>query len=111
MKRLYLAMVVGVVAGAQGRSQTVNAAQLDSIIRKAVVEKHIVGLSVGVMQNGKVVLAKGYGVRDLSSRDPVTPETMFAIGSVTKQFTCSALLMLAEQKRLSLTDPVSIWFP
>ena len=111
MKRFCLAVIVGATVAAQGRSQTANAAQLDSIIRKAVVEKHIVGLSVGVMQNGKVVLAKGYGVRDLSSRDPVTPETMFAIGSVTKQFTCSALLMLAEQKRLSLTDPVSIWFP
>ena len=110
MKRLYLAIVVAIFAAPAG-SQTVNAAQLDSIIRKAVVEKHIVGLSVGVMQNGKVVLAKGYGVRDLASRDPVTPETMFGIGSVTKQFTCTALLMLSEQKRLSLTDPVSIWFP
>src|SRR4029079_15653592 len=81
------------------------------MIRRAVAEKHIVGLSVGVMQNGKVVLAKGYGVRDVSTRDPVTPRTMFAIGSVTKQFTCSALLLLAEQRRLSLADPVSMYFP
>ena len=63
------------------------------------------------MQNGKVVLAKGYGVRDVSTRDPVTPRTMFAIGSVTKQFTCSALLLLAEPRRLSLADPVSRYFP
>jgi len=63
------------------------------------------------MQNGKVVLAKGYGVRDVSTRDPVTARTMFAIGSVTKQFTCSALLLLAEQRRLSLADPVSMYFP
>ena len=63
------------------------------------------------MQNGKVILAKGYGVRDVSSRDPVTPRTMFAIGSVTKQFTCSALMLLAEQRRLALADPVSRYFP
>jgi CubicO group peptidase (beta-lactamase class C family) len=111
MKRIYLALLPLAGLAAQTRAQSANATQLDSIIRKAVVEKHIVGLSVGVMQNGKVILAKGYGVRDLTSKDPVTPQTMFAIGSVTKQFTCSALLMLAEQKRLSLSDPVSIWFP
>jgi D-alanyl-D-alanine carboxypeptidase len=106
-----LAVVLLALLAPKARAQTVNPAQLDSIIRKAVVEKHIVGLSVGVMQNGKVVLAKGYGVRDLASKDPVTPQTMFAVGSVTKQFTCSALMMLAEQKRLSLSDPVSNWFP
>ena len=94
-----------------GAAQGVSAAQLDSVVRKAVAEKHIVGLSVGVMQNGRVILAKGYGVRDMATKDSVTPQTMFAIGSVTKQFTCSALLMLAEQKRLSLTDPVAKYYP
>ena len=89
----------------------VTAAQLDSIIRTTVAEKHILGVSVGVMQNGKVILARGYGVRDLSTNDAVTPRTMFGIGSVTKQFTCSALLMLAEQKKLSLDDPVAKYFP
>jgi D-alanyl-D-alanine carboxypeptidase len=63
------------------------------------------------MQNGQVILSKGYGVRDLGTHMLVTPQTMFAIGSVTKQFTCSALMMLAEEKKLSLTDPVAKWFP
>jgi D-alanyl-D-alanine carboxypeptidase len=92
-------------------AQTVKAEELDSIIRKAVVDKQLIGVSVGVMQNGKVILAKGYGVRDIASKAPVTPATMFAIGSVTKQFTCSAMLMLAEQHKLSLKDPVSKYFP
>src|SRR5207302_11388848 len=64
-----------------------------------------------VMQNGKVVFTRGYGTRDLESRDPVTPQTMFSIGSVTKQFTCSLLLMLNEEHRLSLNDPVAKYFP
>ena len=92
-------------------AQAVNAAQLDSIIRRAVADKHLVGLSVGVMQDGKIVLAKGYGVKTLGTTDSVTPRTMFAIGSVTKQFTCSALMILAEEKKLSLTDPVAKYFP
>ena len=101
-----------IVAGARAAcAQTVAASQLDSIIRHAVADKHLVGLSVGVMQDGKIVLAKGYGVKTLGTTDSVTPRTMFAIGSVTKQFTCSALMMLAEEKKLSLADPVSKYFP
>ena len=92
-------------------AQDVSAAQIDSVVRRAVAEKGIVGLSVGVMQNGRVILAKGYGVRDRETKDTVTPRTMFAIGSVTKQFTCSLLLMLAEEHRLSLTDPVAKYYP
>lgn len=102
-----LALTFAVEAGAQ----SISADQLDSLIRKSVADKHIVGVSVGVMQNGKVILAKGYGVRDLSTKAAVTPQTMFAIGSVTKQFTCTAMLMLAEQKKLALTDKVSKYFP
>jgi D-alanyl-D-alanine carboxypeptidase len=88
-----------------------NVAQIDSIIRKTVTDKHLVGLSVGVAQDGKVVLAKGYGLKTLGSHDSVTTETMFGIGSVTKQFTCSAVLLLAQDGKLALTDPVAKYFP
>jgi CubicO group peptidase (beta-lactamase class C family) len=91
--------------------QTVDTTQLDSIIRKAIAEKHIIGLSVGMMQNGRVVFTRGYGARNLETRDPVTTQTMFSIGSVTKQFTCSLLLMLNEQHKLSLDDRVAKYFP
>lgn len=99
------------VAAPVAPAQSVTAAQLDSLIRRTVAEKHLVGLSVGVMQDGKVILAKGYGVKTLGTRDSVTPRTMFAIGSVTKQFTCSALMILADEKKLSLSDPVSKYYP
>jgi CubicO group peptidase (beta-lactamase class C family) len=109
MKRFLLGALC--LSASAARAQTISPQELDSLIRTTVAEKHIVGLSVGVMQNGKVILAKGYGVRDLATNAAVTPQTMFAIGSVTKQFTCSALLMLAEQKKLSLQDPVAKYFP
>ena len=111
MRRFTPALIALASARAIASAQAPTASQLDSIITKAVSEKHIVGLSVGVMQNGKVLLAKSYGVRDIGSRSPVTPKTMFAIGSVTKQFTCSAIMMLAEERKLSLSDPVSKYFP
>src|ERR1051325_2985511 len=109
--RLSIPALALVLASTVGHAQTVTASQLDSIIRKTVAEKHVVGLSVGVMQNGKVILNKGYGVRDLATKAPVTSQTMFAVGSVTKQFTCTAAMMLAEQGKLSFSDPVSKWYP
>ena len=89
----------------------INIEELDTLIQRVVREKHLVGLSVGVMQDGKVVLARGYGFRNLESKEPVTPSTMFPIGSVTKQFTCSAALLLAQDGKLSMQDPVAKYVP
>jgi CubicO group peptidase (beta-lactamase class C family) len=111
MTRFSIAAACVALSASASAAQTVVPAQLDSMIRRTVADKQLVGLSVGIMQNGKVVLAKGYGLRTLGTKDSVSPGTMFAIGSVTKQFTCRALLMLAEEKKLSLNDPVAKYFP
>ncbi|HTK53844.1 MAG TPA: serine hydrolase domain-containing protein, partial [Gemmatimonadaceae bacterium] len=84
---------------------------VDTLIQRVVAEKRLVGLSVGVMQDGKVVLAKGYGYRSLDPKLPVTPTTMFGIGSVTKQFTCSSALLLEQEGKLSMNDHVAKYVP
>jgi CubicO group peptidase (beta-lactamase class C family) len=89
----------------------VNVAWLDSLARSYVAQKHLVGLSVGVAQDGKIVFARGYGFASLADHSPVTPWTKFAMGSVTKQFTCAAVLLLQESGRISMHDPVSKFFP
>jgi CubicO group peptidase (beta-lactamase class C family) len=89
----------------------VSVAWLDSLSRAYVARKHLIGLSVGVAQDGKIVFARGYGFASLADRTPVTPKTMFAIGSVTKQFSCASVLLLAESGRISMQDPVSKYFP
>jgi CubicO group peptidase (beta-lactamase class C family) len=112
--RALLLVAAALAAAPAARAQQaapIDTAQIDSIIRKQVADKHIIGVSVGIMQNGKVVFARGYGAADLETGRPVTPSTMFAIGSVTKQFTCSALLLLDEQQKLSMRDPVAKYFP
>lgn len=98
-------------AAAQQSAPPINVDRIDSIIRRNIADKHIIGVSVGIMQNGRIVFARGYGVANTQTGTPVTPATMFAIGSVTKQFTCSALMMLQEQKRLSIDDHLSKWYP
>ena len=70
-----------------------------------------VGLSVAVVRDGKVVLAKGYGKRSLKPEEPVEIDTMFAAGSVTKQFTAACVFLLAEEGKLSVRDPVAKWYP
>ena len=57
------------------------------------------------------MLARNYGKRSLETGEPVKPSTAFAVGSVTKQFTVAAALLLVEEGKLSLSDPVSKWYP
>ena len=113
-RSVFLAIVAAIAGSIPLRAQQparIDTAVVDSIIRHHVAEKRITGVSVGIMQHGAIVFARGYGTADLETRRPVTASTMFAIGSVTKQFTCSALLMLQEEGKLSLSDPVSKYFP
>ncbi|HVO35496.1 MAG TPA: serine hydrolase domain-containing protein, partial [Gemmatimonadales bacterium] len=89
----------------------VSVAWLDSLARDYVARKHLVGLSVGVAQGDSIVFARGYGFASLADHSPVTPGTRFAVGSVTKQFTCASVLLLQESGRISMRDPVSKYYP
>jgi len=83
-----------------------NLRSLDAFIRKAVRRHRIPGLAFLLAQNGRRLVAKGYGYRDVAQRLPVTPRTMFGIASVTKSFTALGILRLQEEGRLRVTDPV-----
>jgi D-alanyl-D-alanine carboxypeptidase len=89
----------------------VDPAAIDKAIVQAMEQHKLPGLSVGVMHHGKVILVKGYGFASIQSREPVTSGTMFAAGSITKQFACVLALQLADEGRLSMDDRVSKYFP
>lgn len=84
---------------------------IDRYVAAQVKAKKFVGLSVAVVRDGKTVLAKGYGESSREEHKPVDAFTAFAIGSVTKQFTCAAALMLVEEGKLSFDDKVAKYFP
>src|SRR5260370_13005182 len=72
--------------------------------------KQIPGLSVAVVKDGQIILAKGYGFANVEHQVPVKPETIFQSGSMGKQFTATAVMMLVEAGKLSLSDTVTKFF-
>ena len=87
------------------------AVAVDAVAAKALADKAAAGFAIGVVENGRVRLARGYGLADLENRVPVTDRTVFRIGSVTKEFTAAAVLLLAERGRLSLDDKLAKYLP
>ena len=69
------------------------------------------GCAVGVAEQGRIVLEKAYGMADLEHGVPNRPDTIFEAGSVSKQFTAAAVLLLARDGKLSLDDPVRKYIP
>jgi len=73
--------------------------------------QHIPGLTLLVSKNGKPIRTEGYGVSNLELNVPAKPETIFQSGSVGKQFTATAVMMLVEAGQVGLEDPLSKYFP
>src|SRR5580700_3356749 len=79
---------------------------IDAYVESQLPAKGYVGLSLAIMRDVKIVFAKGYGNRSLEPVAPVEVDTPFAIGSITKQFACACILLLAEDGKLSVQDSV-----
>jgi CubicO group peptidase (beta-lactamase class C family) len=69
------------------------------------------GAAVLVLRDGEPLVRRGYGLADLEAGTPVTPDTNFRLASVSKQFTAAAIVLLAQDGKLSLDDPVRKWLP
>ena len=84
---------------------------LDNYVNRALADWEMPGVSVCIVKNGKVVLMKGYGVKELGGNDKVDENTLFMIGSNTKAFTATAIATLDAENKLSLDDKVIKWIP
>jgi D-alanyl-D-alanine carboxypeptidase len=96
---------------AQEAAQAGLESTIDRVAADLLARKETAGFAIGIAEKGKIRLVKGYGFADLEERVAVTDRTVFRIGSVTKEFTSAAILLLAEQGKLSLDDPLSKYFP
>ena len=102
-------MVLCVTATLQ--AQTPIGPAVDSVVREVLQSTGAPGASVAVVQNGLLVYAQAYGQARLDPPVLVRPEMRFSIGSISKQFTAAALLLLQQDGKLSLDDPVSRFIP
>lgn len=86
-----------------------HSAEVDKIF--AAFHTHTPGCAVGVAEKGVVVATAGYGMADLERSVAITADTVFESGSVAKQFTAAALILLAQQGKISLDDPMRKYLP
>jgi D-alanyl-D-alanine carboxypeptidase len=85
--------------------------QINNYIRTEMAKLHIPGVAVAVVRDGKVELMKGYGLANIERKIPITPNTMFQIASTTKPFTAMAVMLLAEDGKLSLDERAIKYLP
>ena len=84
---------------------------VDAIVQQLMAKRHIPGVSVAVVKDGKVVMAKGYGLASVELGVPATADTVYQLASVTKTFTATAVMMLAREGKLSLDDKITERLP
>ena len=85
----------------------VNYAQLDARLQQLIQQNSMVGMAVGVVENGRITFLKGYGETVEGSGDPVTPDTVFRWASVSKGLAATVVAKLAEQGKVNINAPVA----
>jgi CubicO group peptidase (beta-lactamase class C family) len=95
---------------AQNTSDDTLSQKVDSLVQSQLKDQRIPGLALAVVRDGKVVKAAGYGLANVELNVTVTPETLFQTGSVGKQFTATAVMMLVEQQKIALDDRITKYF-
>src|SRR3989442_10471265 len=80
---------------------------VESYLRSEMTCQHIPGLSIAVARDGELILARGYGFANIERAVSATEHTVYMLASITKSFTALGIMMLVEEDRLALDDPIS----
>jgi D-alanyl-D-alanine carboxypeptidase len=115
-RRTFLFGIAALAASARSRVRAGAAdssleAAVDSVAESALGEGAVPGLSIAVARGRRILLAKGYGFADLEEKVPASPDTVYQIGSISKQFTAAAVMRLVERGKVSLDDPLTKYLP
>ena len=113
MKHLHKKIFLPVLcfAFSLAHAQQIIPSGLDKYVDSVLRIFEVPGISLSIVKDGKLVLAKGYGVKKLGEKNPVTEHTLFSIASNTKAFTAAALAILVQEKKLQWDDPVINYLP
>jgi CubicO group peptidase (beta-lactamase class C family) len=86
-----------------------RADDVDRYVEAQIESHHLPGLALAVLRNGEVVKMKGYGFADLEQRTTATPQTVYLLASVTKQFTATAVMLLVQDGKIGLDDKIGAY--
>jgi CubicO group peptidase (beta-lactamase class C family) len=106
-----LLLLLPSAARAQATMDAASQKKIDDVVNQTLASTGVPGASLAIVSGGRIVYAQAYGYSNLETKTSARPEMRYSIGSISKQFTATALLMLAEQGKLSLADPVSKFEP
>jgi CubicO group peptidase (beta-lactamase class C family) len=98
-------------AAAQAISEELTSATVDEFVNSELRAQHIPGAALAVVRDGEITKAAGYGMANVELSVPTKPESIFQTGSVGKQFTATAVMMLVEEGKVALEDKISKYFP
>ncbi len=105
-RRLVPALLITALLGACATQPHLSSGKIDELVVAAMQEFSVPGVAVGVVKDGVVVHAAGYGVRELGHDEPVDTQTLFRIASTSKAFTTASLAMLVDEGKLNWEDKV-----
>ncbi len=88
-----------------------QADDIDDLIESELTKRHVPGLSFVVLRDGQTLRAAGHGMANLELQVPASPDTVYEIGSISKQFAAEAILLLVEDGKLKLDDPINKFLP
>jgi D-alanyl-D-alanine carboxypeptidase len=114
LKAIAVGVLCASVIAAPAMSQPLRpetAALIDQAMKRSIDGGWVAGGVVAVTESGKPVLARGYGLSNIETGSPVTEDTVFRVGSLTKQFTATAVLLLVQDGKLRIDDPVAKYLP
>ena len=106
-----LGVTLASLANAQRANKAATQAAIDSVVASFLKDGRAAGMSVGIVRGNDTLVLKGYGKADLELDVPTPPRAVYEIGSVTKQFTASGVLLLADEGKLSLDDDLTNYLP
>lgn len=111
MKKFFVFAILCLLFGCLHAQPLFIKDSLDNYINKGMQDWDIPGLAIVIVKDGKVVVMKGYGVRNLETKEPVDENTLFMIASNSKLFTATSLAQLEYDKKISLDDKITKYFP
>jgi CubicO group peptidase (beta-lactamase class C family) len=114
LSRLHSVREVGIAVAVMATFQSTSAANVptvDDLMARLMSADNVPGAALALIKDGRIVLEKGYGFRDLANRAPVTKETLFNIGSISKSFTALGIAQLVDRNQVTLDTPIIKYIP